>query len=67
MRIALGYVAVAFTLFWVVKDPTGAANTVAHVASQVGVWASTLAQHLSTSKPALAGDSARVDLRQGQP
>ena len=48
MRTALGAVLAGFALFWVVKDPTGAANTVYHVASQVGIWAGTLAQHLST-------------------
>ena len=56
-----------FAGFWVVKDPTGAADAVARVASQIGIWASTLAQHLGTSKPALAGVSARLDQGQGQP
>ena len=65
MWTALGYVAVAFILLWVVKDPTGAANTAAHVASQVGIWASTLAQHLSSHKPALPGVSQRNDQGEG--
>ena len=47
MLAILGYVALAFALFWVVHDPTGAANTVAYVAHALGVAASSLTQHLS--------------------
>ena len=50
-----------FAGFWVVKDPAGAADAVAHVASQIGILASTLTQHLSSRKPALPGVSAQMD------
>ena len=43
----LGYAALALALFWVVHDPTGAADTVAYIAHALGVMASTLTQHLS--------------------
>ena len=55
MWTALGYCAVAFALFWVVKDPAGAAGTVAWIAHQLGVAGTTLAQHLS--KQGLTGVS----------
>ena len=54
---ALGYVAVAFALFWLVKDPAGAAGAVAYIAHQLGVAGTTLTQHLS--KPGLTGSSSR--------
>jgi len=56
MWTALGYCAAAFAVFWVVKDPAGAANTVAYIAHQLGVAGTTLTQHLS--KPALTGGSS---------
>lgn len=61
----LGYVALAFVLFWVVKDPTGAAGTVAYIAHALGVAASSLAQHLSMHTAALTGVSARIDQETG--
>ena len=47
MIALLGYAALALALFWVVHDPTGAADTVAYIAHALGVMASTLTQHLS--------------------
>jgi hypothetical protein len=58
---------VAFGLFWVVHDPTGAANTVAYVAHALGVVASSLAQHLSAGKPALTGVAGQNDQTLGAP
>ena len=57
MLTVLGYAVVAFALFWLVKDPAGAAGTVAYVAHQLGVAGTTLTQHLS--KPGLTGSSSR--------
>jgi hypothetical protein len=65
MWTLLSYIAAALAFFWVVHDPTGAANTVAHVAHQMGVAASALAQHLSTQKPALPGVSPGNDQGEG--
>ena len=65
MRNLLGYAAVAFVLFWVLHDPTGAANTVAHVAHALGVAAGTLTHQLSAAKPALTGESAVISTGQG--
>ena len=51
MIAILGYAALAFALFWVVHDPTGAANTVTYIAHALGVMASTLTAHLSAGRP----------------
>lgn len=56
MLTLLGYAVVAFALFWVVKDPAGAAGTVAYIAHQLGVAGGALVQHLS--KPTLTGVAA---------
>ena len=56
MLTVLGYAAVAFALFWVVKDPAGAAGAVAYVAHQLGVAGTTLTEHLS--RPGLTGGAA---------
>jgi hypothetical protein len=53
----LGYAVVVFAVFWLVKDPAGAAGAVAYVAHQLGVAATSLEQHLS--KPGLTGSSSR--------
>lgn len=52
MWTALGYAVLALVLFWIVKDPAGAAGTVAYVAHEAGVFAVSLTQHLSSHKPA---------------
>jgi hypothetical protein len=57
MFTVLGYAVVAFAVFWLVKDPAGAAGTVAWIAHQLGVAGTTLMQHLS--KPGLTGGLAR--------
>lgn len=61
MLAILGYAVLAFVLFWIVSDPTGAASTVAYIAHSLGVAATSLAHHLSAGKPALNGVAARVD------
>jgi hypothetical protein len=57
MLTVLGYAVVVFAVFWLVKDPAGAAGTVAYVAHQLGVAATSLEQHLG--KPGLTGGSPR--------
>ena len=51
MIAILGYAALALALFWIVHDPTGAANTVAYIAHALGVMAATLTAHLSAGRP----------------
>ena len=51
MIALLGYAALALALFWVVHDPTGAADTVAYIAHALGVMASALTAHLSAGLP----------------
>ena len=65
MRELLGYVALAFVLFWIVTDPAGAANTVAYVGHALGVAATSLTHHLSTQKPALTGRGVTSRSRAG--
>ena len=65
MREILGYAVLAFAVFWVIHDPTGAANTAAHVAHALGVAASSLTHDLSMGKPALTGVSAPIGTGQG--
>ena len=65
MRDLLGYAALAFVLFWVVSDPTGAANTVAYIAHALGVAATSLTHHLSAGKPALPGVAPATSTGQG--
>jgi hypothetical protein len=44
LKTVLGWLAVAFVIWWVIEDPTGAA----HVVSNIGVFLSTAAHGISS-------------------
>ena len=44
LKTILGWLAVAFVIWWVVEDPTGAA----HVVSNIGTFLTTIAHGIST-------------------
>jgi hypothetical protein len=46
----LNWAILIFIVFWMVKDPTGAANTVIHIAHALNIVATSLTQHINTGK-----------------